>query len=227
MRQPSILIGITMGLFTAGFLPAGLVNAQSASRPLSSGTARLAEEHAAAAREQADLARENAQRAAEEAAVAEEHAAQVGRQSTSSARRAELERQLAELKAQDSDRGLVLTLGDVQFSPNQAELTVGAMRRLDPLVLLLKDQPRRTIYIEGHTDSSGTGSYNLELSQRRADAVRDFLVDNGISPNRIVARGYGEADPVASNDTASGRRDNRRVEVIVPREGNRVAREIR
>jgi OmpA-OmpF porin, OOP family len=226
MRQPSLLIGITLGLFTAGLLPAGPANAQSASRPLSSATARLAEEHAEAAREQADLARENAQRAAEEAAVAEEHAAQVSHQSTS-ARRAQLERELAELKAQDSDRGLVLTLGDVQFSPNQAELTVGATRRLDPLVLLLKDQPRRTIYIEGHTDSSGTGSYNLELSQRRADAVRDFLVDNGISPNRIVARGYGEADPVASNDTTSGRRENRRVEVIVPREGNRVARETR
>ena len=226
MRQPSLLIGITIGLFTAGFLPAGLANAQSASRTLRSETAKLAEEHAAAARDQADLARKSAQRAAEEAAVAEEHAAQVGRQSTS-ARRAELERQLAELKSQDTERGLVLTLGDVQFAPNQAELTVSAMRRLDPLVLLLKDQPRRTIYIEGHTDSSGTGSYNLELSQRRADSVRDFLIDNGISPNRIVARGYGEADPVASNDTTSGRRENRRVEVIVPREGNRVARETR
>jgi len=208
-----------MGFFTAGVLPVGLANAQSAA-------VRRAEDRAAAAREQAQSAQENADRAAQEATVAEEQAARMGRRSTS-ARRAELERELAELKSQDTDRGLVLTLGDVQFSQNQAELTSSAMRRLDVLVLLLKDQPRRTIYIEGHTDSSGTESYNLELSQRRADAVRDFLIDNGISANRIVARGYGEADPVASNDTMSGRRENRRVEVIVPRDGNRVAREIR
>jgi outer membrane protein OmpA-like peptidoglycan-associated protein len=101
------------------------------------------------------------------------------------------------------------------------------MRKLYPLSTLLKDRPRSTIYIEGYTDSSGPESYNLDLSQRRADAVRDFLIDSGISPNRIVTRGYGEADPVAANDTIAGRRENRRVEVIVPREGKRVAGDMR
>jgi OOP family OmpA-OmpF porin len=121
----------------------------------------------------------------------------------------------------------VLTLGDVLFAPDQAELTRDAMRKLYPLVDILKEQPRRNIRIEGYTDNSGTESYNLDLSQRRADAVRDFLIDQGISPNRIIARGYGEAEPVASNDTAAGRRENRRVEVIVPREGRRVTAETR
>src|SRR5262249_9793108 len=157
---------------SASFLPVSYVKAES----VSSQRASAAEEHAEAAREQANLAQQSANRAAEEAAVAEERAARVSRQSTTE-RRAELERELAELKSQETERGLVLTLGDVQFSPNQAELMPNAMHKLYPLVTLLKDQPRRTIYIEGHTDSSGTESYNLELSQRRADAVRDFLID--------------------------------------------------
>jgi OOP family OmpA-OmpF porin len=226
MRRQFIQVGTTIVFFAASFFPVGLVTAENASSSLSRETATVAEEHAAAAREQAELARQNAERAAEEAAIAKEQAARASQKSTS-ARRAELERELAELKAQDSDRGLVLTLGDVLFALDQAELTPNAMRKLYPLVTLLKDQPRRTIYIEGYTDSSGTESYNRDLSQLRADAVRDFLIDNGISSNRIIARGYGEADPVASNETTVGRRENRRVEVIVPREGKRVAKEIR
>src|ERR1700752_5297499 len=125
------LMSIAMSFFTAGVLPVALAHAQSAS----SAAVRRAEEHAAAAREQAQLAQENAERAAQEAVVAEEQAARMGRGSTS-ARRAELERELAERKAQDPYRVLILTLGEVHFSQNQAELTPGAMRRLDVLVLL-------------------------------------------------------------------------------------------
>ena len=206
MRRRYILIGITMYFF-AGVLPVGYGKAESAA---------LAEEHAAAAREQAALARENAERAALAATVAEKQAVWADQRSTS-ARRAELERELADLKARETAHGLVLTLGDVLFAPDQSEPTTAAMRKLAPLVTILKDQPQRSIRIEGYTDSRGPESYNLDLSQRRADAVRDFLIDNGISPRRITARGYGEAVSVASNTTLAGRQENRRVEVIVSR----------
>src|SRR5262245_43602920 len=131
MQKQSILIGITTVFFASGFLPAGYVNAESASR------VTAAEERATAAREQADLARQNAERAAEEANIAEEQAARA-RLKTPSARRAELERELAELNAHETERGLVLTLGDVLFATDQAELTPNAMRKLYPLSTLLK-----------------------------------------------------------------------------------------
>jgi OOP family OmpA-OmpF porin len=207
MGRRHILIGITTCFFAAGVLPVGYVQAKSPA---------LAEEHAAAAREQAALARENADRAALAATVAEKQAVRVDQRSTS-ARRAALERELADLKARETAHGLVLTLGDVLFAPDQSEPTIAAMRKLSPLVTILKNQPQRSIRIEGYTDSRGPESYNLDLSQRRADAVRDFLIDNGISPRRITARGYGEAVSVASNTTRAGRQENRRVEVIVPR----------
>ena len=207
MRRRHLFIGITTCLFAAGVFPVGSVKAESAT---------IAEEQAAAAREQAALAQENADRAALAAVVAEKQAVRAGQKSTS-ARRAELERELAELKARETAHGLVLTLGDVLFAPDQSEPTPAAIRKLSPLVTILKDQPQRSIRIEGYTDSRGPESYNLDLSQRRADAVRDFLIDNGIAPQRITARGYGEAVSVASNTTIAGRRENRRVEVIVPR----------
>jgi OmpA-OmpF porin, OOP family len=217
MRVRPILVGITTCLFATGFFPVGSANAESA---------RVAEERAATARDQAELAQENAQRSAHEAAIAEEQAARA-RHKPSAARRAEVERELADLKAHETEHGLVLTLGDVLFAPDQAALTSAAMRKLSPLVNILKEQPKRSIRIEGYTDSKGTASYNLDLSQRRADAVRDFLIDHGISPNRIIARGYGEAEPVAANATTAGRRENRRVEVIVPRAGRRVTADTR
>ena len=207
MRRRHIFRSIVMCLLVVGVLPVGYVKAENAT---------LAAEHAAVAREQAALAQENADRAALAAVVAEKQAVRASQKATS-ARRAQLERELAELKSRENSHGLVLTLSDVLFMPNQSEPTTAAMSKLSPLVTILKDQPQRSIRIEGYTDSRGPESYNLDLSQRRADAVRDFLIDNGISPQRITARGYGEAVPVASNMTIAGRRENRRVEVIVPR----------
>jgi OmpA-OmpF porin, OOP family len=136
---------------------------------------------------------------------------------TATARATQLEQELKELQAKETERGIELTLGDVLFEVNQATLKPGAMRHLYQLADLLKQQPTRNVLIEGHTDSSGSESYNFELSQRRAEAVRDFLIGNGISPERITARGYGEAYPVASNETTSGRQQNRRVAVVVLR----------
>jgi outer membrane protein OmpA-like peptidoglycan-associated protein len=129
---------------------------------------------------------------------------------------------MADLGARDTDRGYVLTLSDIQFRTDEAALTADAMRKLYPLVTLLKGNAKQDIIIEGYTDSSGSWDYNQELSEQRAMAVRDFFVSTGVDPQRIVARGYGEADPVASNANQAGRRENRRVEIIVPRESTQV-----
>jgi outer membrane protein OmpA-like peptidoglycan-associated protein len=186
MRRRHILVALTTGVFAAGVFPAGSVKAESAPS---------AERQAAAAREQAKLAQETAERAVQAATVAEEKAARAGQRSTST-RRAALSRELAALKARETEHGLVLTLGDVLFTPHQSEPTPAAMRKLSPFVTILKDQPQRSIRIDGYTDSSGTASSNLDLSQRRADAVRDFLIDNGISPRRITAHGKRTSTPV-------------------------------
>ncbi|ADE15858.1 OmpA/MotB domain protein [Nitrosococcus halophilus Nc 4] len=137
------------------------------------------------------------------------------------ARTRELEQRLAELDAEKTKRGYVLTLGDILFEVDRAELTPGGMQNLFRLVTFLKEYPDREVVIEGHTDSTGSAVYNQELSQRRADSVYKFLMNNGISPERIVARGYGEAYPVAPNDTAAGRQRNRRVEIVILGAGER------
>lgn len=120
-----------------------------------------------------------------------------------------------ELAARPTERGLVITLSDVFFEVNEAELKAGAMRNLSRLVQLLRQSPERQVRIEGFADATGPAEYNLELSQRRADAVRDFLIANGIRPDRVVAQGYGERFPVAPNTTAAGRQQNRRVAIVV------------
>ena len=127
----------------------------------------------------------------------------------------QLQQELASLQAKQTDRGLVLTLGDVLFETGKADLRPGALRNLYPLVTFLQKYPERRVMIEGHTDNVGSDAYNLDLSQRRADAVRDFLLQNGVNPAQLTTRGYGKASPVASNNTAEGRQQNRRVELII------------
>jgi OmpA-OmpF porin, OOP family len=136
---------------------------------------------------------------------------------TATARATKLEQELRELQARETERGLELTLGDVLFEVNQANLRPGAMRNLYQLAEFLKQNPTRSVLIEGHTDSAGSETTNLELSRRRAEAVREFLITNGVSPDRLTARGQGETYPIASNNTTAGRQQNRRVEVVVMR----------
>ena len=131
----------------------------------------------------------------------------------------ELERELSELDAKMTDRGHVLTLGDVLFEFDRAELLPGAYRTIDKLVAFLGKYPNRNVLIEGYTDSIGTADYNLELSQKRADAVRIALVERDIRMSRISTKGYGKSYPVASNTTEAGRQRNRRVEIIILDEG--------
>lgn len=132
------------------------------------------------------------------------------------AKRAEqLATRVNELEAQKTERGLVLTLGDVLFGFDQAKLKPGGQRAVRELTRFLQEYPERTIMIEGYTDSKGPDEYNKTLSLRRADAVKQALLNNGIKPSRIQIRGYGESYPVASNSTEAGRQQNRRVEVII------------
>jgi OmpA-OmpF porin, OOP family len=150
-----------------------------------------------------------AQRAQQQAAQAQQQVRSV------TAQNQQLAQELANLKARETNRGLVLTLGDVLFNVNQATLTPGAMHSLTTLVTFLKEHPERRVTIEGYTDSTGSEAYNLVLSQRRAEAVRNFLIQNGVEISRLTATGYGEASPIAPNTTEAGRLQNRRVEVVI------------
>jgi outer membrane protein OmpA-like peptidoglycan-associated protein len=123
--------------------------------------------------------------------------------------------QLEELQAKQTERGIVLTLGDVFFDVDRAELKPGAQHNLYRLVEFMKQNPDRSVVIEGHTDSTGSPGYNLDLSQRRAESVRRFLERQGIESSRIGTRGYGLDHPIASNDTMAGRQQNRRVEIVI------------
>jgi len=127
--------------------------------------------------------------------------------------------ELANLKAQQTDRGMVLTVGDVLFAAGKAEVGPGAQRSIDKLADFLKAYPKRNVVIEGHTDNIGDEGFNIKLSQQRADAVRDLLVARGVAPQRIRTKGYGPKFPVVENDSAAGRQQNRRVEVLVLNEG--------
>jgi outer membrane protein OmpA-like peptidoglycan-associated protein len=221
MTTRSLSVSAIMFFFACGFAPIGVTDAESGAGSAQDNEMTTTEKKAAAAKEKAEAAREAAEQAEKEAVSAQVKAAKEKQKSTAD-RVAELEKELAAFKAQETERGLVLRLGDVQFAPKEEKLTPETMQKLSPFVTMLKEQPKRTIRIEGYTDSSGEKSYNLDLSQRRADAVRDFLIENGIRAERITARGYGEENAIASNDTAEGRRENRRVEVLVPQTGKSV-----
>jgi outer membrane protein OmpA-like peptidoglycan-associated protein len=143
------------------------------------------------------------------------------------AERAEqLEAQIAELeemRPERTERGIVLTMPGVLFGFDEAEVLPGAERSLDQLAEVLVENPEQRILVEGFTDNIGPAEYNLGLSQERAEAVRDALVERGIDPERIETRGYGEDYPVASNETAAGRQMNRRVEIVIAGPAERIS----
>jgi outer membrane protein OmpA-like peptidoglycan-associated protein len=124
---------------------------------------------------------------------------------------AELER----IRAQQTDRGLVLSLDDVLFAVDEAALQPGALPDLSRIAEFLRENPERSVLVEGHTDSTGSADYNLRLSEARAASVESVLIRNGVSPDRIRTRGLGQSVPVASNQNAAGRQQNRRVEIVI------------
>jgi OOP family OmpA-OmpF porin len=103
----------------------------------------------------------------------------------------------------------------VNFEYDSANLTSAAEARLDEAVRMLRENSSISVNLEGHTDSNGSDTYNSQLSQRRAQSVVDYLIDNGIRSGRLTAIGRGEASPIATNDTSAGRAQNRRVEFII------------
>ncbi len=164
----------------------------------------------------AELARQEAE-AARRLAVAQGREAELARREAelASAQTISLRQQLATIRAVPSTRGLVITLGDVFFATGQAELAVAARDNLGAVIDVLARHPERAVSIEGHTDSSGPDDVNLALSERRARSVRESLIAQGADPSRITATGFGESQPIASNDTAEGRARNRRVEIVI------------
>jgi len=175
--------------------------------------ASQAQLQASQAQLQADAATAQAQQARSEADAAKVSAVISAQQAAQQA--ADLQHQIDTLNARVTDRGLVLTLGDVLFITGRSDLQSGGTGHLDKLVAFLNRYPSREVVIEGYTDSVGSQDYNQGLSERRAESVRHYLQGQGIDPSRLAASGKGESNPVAGNDSASGRQQNRRVEVII------------
>ena len=180
--------------------------------------ARTAQQQAEAARQAAieEQQRLAAAKAEAEAARTQAESARTQAEKDAQALRERLREQLnLVLQTRDTARGLIVNMSDVLFDFNQATLLPGAKEKLAKVSGILLAYPTLRMRIEGHTDSVGTDDYNMKLSQRRADSVRDYLVTNGIADDHVTAVGLGKADPVASNDTSAGRQQNRRVELVV------------
>jgi outer membrane protein OmpA-like peptidoglycan-associated protein len=161
------------------------------------------------ARQEAEAARRLADARGREASLARQEADLASQQARS------LQQQMAMLRPVTTDRGQMLTLGDVFFSSGQADLKAEARSNLGPVLDFINRFPGRPVTIEGHTDDRGADDANLALSERRASSVRDALVAMGADGARITVHGRGEALPVADNASSEGRSRNRRVEVIV------------
>jgi outer membrane protein OmpA-like peptidoglycan-associated protein len=128
---------------------------------------------------------------------------------------ANLESEMETIKTEKTAEGIVLTLQDILFDTNEATLKPNASATLDKVAAFLNNYERRQLEIKGYTDSTGSEGYNQELSERRARSVEEALVARGVLPGRIDTSGFGERYPVASNDTAFGRQQNRRVEILI------------
>jgi outer membrane protein OmpA-like peptidoglycan-associated protein len=156
--------------------------------------------------------------------IAKGDAAEAQRQTAEAqARAASLEAQLADLAAKKTERGIVITLGDVLFATDQAQLNPDGIRTAQKLASVLQQHPQRSVLIEGFTDSTGSTAHNQELSERRAGAVQNVLADMGVARERVAMRGYGEAFPIAANDTNQSRQLNRRVEIYISDNNGQIA----
>ena len=187
--------------------------------------ARTAEAEASkreAAREAAGAKAANAlaERSADAAKLAQKQTADA------LARAQELADRIAELEAEQTNRGLVLTLGDVLFDVGKADMKAAGRRAIEELAVFLQEYEDRNVLIEGFTDNTGSESLNQELSSKRSAAVKAALVSKGIMGTRIQTTGYGEAYPRASNGTSAGRQHNRRVEIVISDESGVIPRRL-
>jgi len=159
--------------------------------------------------EEADQARRLAESRASEADYARREAEIASQQIDS------LTRQLENLQLRQTESGVVVTLGDVLFASGETQLVDGGLSSLEEVVDLLQTEPNKKIRVEGHTDSLGDAETNLQLSEQRAQAVREALISLGVAADRVTALGMGEDFPIASNEDEAGRARNRRVDVIL------------
>lgn len=175
-----------------------------------------AQQREAASARNAEQAIEEAQQARALAASSVTEAQLARREADLAVEQADtLRRQLENLQLRQTESGVVVTLGDVLFQSGETQLLDEAMASLVEVVDLLQSEPDKNIRIEGHTDSTGDSETNLEISERRANAVLDALVSLGVDPARFTSAGMGEDFPITSNDTEEGRSQNRRVDVIL------------
>lgn len=174
-----------------------------AKRQADLGQATLAEAHARAQVAQAEAERNRILLEARDRDVA-----------AANARAAQARQEMQEMQAKQTDRGMVLTLGDVLFDTGKDSLKPGAALNIDRLAKYLQESPGTKIIVEGHTDDRGSDQYNEELSNRRAQSVAQALESRGVDSDRIQAIGRGEDYPVASNANPAGRQQNRRVEIV-------------
>lgn len=173
---------------------------------------------------EADQAKANAEQSRLATQVAQGATAEAQRKTQEAqARTAQLETQLADLAAKKTERGMVITLGDVLFGTDLARLNPDGMRTAQKLADVLQQNPQRTVLVEGFADSTGAATHNQALSERRATAVRSALQEMGVSRERVAIRGYGATYPVAANDTAQNRQLNRRVEIVLSDASGKVA----
>ncbi len=189
--------------------------------------AQAAQERAAAdAAKAAAIAQQQAAMSeAEKARLAAQQADQQRQQAEAQRMQAENEKtQLRErlrqqlnmvLETRETARGLIVNISDVLFDFNKYTLKPGAREKMAKVSGILLAYPGLKIQVEGHTDSVGTDEYNQKLSEQRADTVKDYLLSQGVPPQTVTAVGFGKSNPVASNDTAAGRQQNRRVELVV------------
>ncbi len=197
-----------------------------ARRHAEAGEARVAEAHsrqqvARAQEERNKIMLDTRTREAQNAQSQAENAKQAAQ--AAQTQLADAQQQLADLQAKKTDRGMVVTLGDVLFDTAQSTLKPGANLALNRLATYLNANPQTKIIIEGHTDSRGSDEYNEALSERRAHAVATELASRGVSPDQFQTLGRGKAYPVASNDTPAGRQQNRRVEIVFSDSSGRFA----
>ena len=162
-------------------------------------------------RQQAEMQSQQAQQQTQQAQQQAQQAIQEKEQM-----RARLREQLNQvLQTRDTARGLIVSMPDVLFDFNKYTLKSEARERLAKISGIVEAYPGLKLQVEGHTDSIGSDEYNVQLSEKRADSVRAYLISNGVRPDSVSAQGFGKADPVADNSTASGRKLNRRVDMVV------------
>lgn len=209
-------------------LEANQANAKANQAKAIADQSRLATQIAQGEAADAQRREQDAQRLAQESqrqAQESQRQAQDSQRQTqeSQARAAQLEAQLAGLAAKKTERGIIITLGDVLFGTDQAKLSPEGMRTVQKLADILQQNPQRVVMVEGFTDSTGSSSHNQDLSERRASAVRSALQLQGINRDRVTTRGYGQSNPVADNNTAENRQLNRRVEIVLSDDSGKIS----